>query len=149
MRTTLTLALLVLPTLAVAQVDPADVTRVLTPRHAGAPCAELMALGSEAEVTQALVTVADTVTMPPWVGTRAAHCVSLRIDEDPVALHASERWMTSPDTAGFALIVLGQLDAVKPVVRADLVTLATERIATDATFASHVRPLLRRHDAAE
>jgi len=137
------LAALFTTSTASAQVPISDVVATLTPRHAGADCEALAQLGEPDDVLGALITTANTVAMPPWVGTRAAHCVAEEIDRTPKALAAAESWLGNADTAGFALIVLGELPHLSAPTADRLRTAVQPRLQADPTFAAHARPLLR------
>ncbi len=132
--------------LSVAQAKPltADITTAFTPRHAGADCDAIHALGSLSTVVPALVETAETVTMPPWVGTRAAHCVSELISVDTVAHDAAIRWISDDTRSGYGLIMLDNLDSLPPEQALPLAQLAIEHATTSQSFRRYAVPRLDR-----
>jgi hypothetical protein len=132
--------------LSVAQAEPltTDITAVFTPRHAGANCEAIHALGSLSTVVPALVQTAETVSMPPWVGTRAAHCVSELISVDTVAHDAAIRWISDDTRTGFGLIVLDNLDSLPADQALPMAQLAQQQAATSQSFRRYALPKLER-----
>lgn len=127
-------------------VDDAVAAR-LSARHLDDPCAAVAPLGEAPVVLDALVRVADEVSMPPWVAPRAAACVGRRLDE-PLAREAAARWIGDPDRAGLALVVLDQLDVAPADTAVSLARLAHAR-REDARFWGYAAPRLRRSPHAE
>lgn len=132
--------------LSTAQAEPLtlDITTVLTPRHAGPNCDAIHALGALTSVVPALVETAETVAMPPWVGTRAAHCVSELISVDSVAHDAAVRWVSDDARPGFGLIVLDHLDSLPSERAVLLATLAQQHAVSSQSFRRYALPRLER-----
>ena len=106
----------------------ADLIQALSSRDASPPCAELEAkLPTPASSLQALV---EHVTMPPWVGMRAAGC--LISGHALEARPALENWVVDPELHGLAILVLGQLDTLPTEVATGVATLAIEKGADPA-----------------
>lgn len=123
----------------------ADVAAALSPRHVvGAPCDAVAALGPPEVVLAALLDAVATVTMPPWVGTRAARCVVARMDTTPEAADAARTWLMDPAQPGLALIVVDHLDALPKDAVRPLAELAIQRVSADPTFARLATPRLSR-----
>ena len=129
---------------SIAQAGPltADITTAFTPRHAGADCDAVHALGSLSTIVPALVQTAETITTPPWVGTRAAHCVGELISVDPVAHDAAARWLSDDTRSGFGLIVLDHLNSLAPEQALPLAQLAHQHAARSPSFRRYAMPRL-------
>lgn len=132
--------------LGVAHAEPtaADITAAFTPRHAGADCDAVHAMGSLSSVVPALVETAETVAMPPWVGTRAAHCVSELISVDSLAYGAAVRWVTDDSRAGLGLIVLDNLDSLPQDSALSLAERAHQHSTSSQSFRRYALPKLER-----
>jgi hypothetical protein len=92
----------------------------LSPRDGGAPCASLGGLSPKP--VEDLTWVAVNITMPPWVGMRAAEC--LISDHHAAALPTLRTWVTDPQLEGFGILVLTKLDALPLATAKELATLA-------------------------
>lgn len=92
---------LVLHTVSVAQPERETVVRILSGRDPVA-CSTI-----DASV-ETLREVVQTVSMPPWVPMRAAHCMieghAQTIEDD------LSSWVVDPETLGLGLLVLSELD---------------------------------------
>ncbi|MFT6818632.1 MAG: hypothetical protein ACJATT_002449 [Myxococcota bacterium] len=132
--------------LATAQAEPLtpDITTALTPRHTGANCDAIHALGPLSSVVPALVETAETVAMPPWVGTRAAHCVSELISVDTLAHDAAIRWVSDDTRAGYGLIILDNLDSLPTDQALPLARLAQQHASSSQSFGRYALPKLER-----
>jgi hypothetical protein len=67
-----------------------------------------------------LVALTDPATLPPAVPIRAANCLIDLYGADPIALGAVTGWMTDPERHGLALVVLGRLGDLDPLVATEL-----------------------------
>lgn len=100
----------------------AELIRALSARDGAPSCAELEAM-VPAPVTS-MQAIVEHVTMPPWVGMRAADCL--------VTGHATEirpvieGWVTHPDLKGLRILALGQLDAMPADVAVAIATKAIQ-----------------------
>ncbi len=132
--------------LSMAHAEPmtADITTAFTPRHAGADCDAIHALGPLSTVVPALVETAETVSMPPWVGTRAAHCVSELIGVDTTAHDAAIRWVRDETRSGYGLIILDNLDSLPAAKALPLAQLAKQHATTSQSFHRYAMPRLER-----
>ena len=138
-----------------AQASPADdalshrVTKAFSLRDGAPSCADIQKLGSDEAVRNAVHTVANTVTMPPWVPMRAARCVALNAQSDPASWATIQQWMSNPETAGFALVVMQNVDHFGAEKAERLGELAVQRASADERFARLVRPsmLASKHGA--
>ena len=111
--------------------------RALQARDAAPACDELEALSSEPET--ALIAVIEHVTMPPYVGIRAATCL---IDGASIELTPTlVRWVSDPNTAGLATLVLTEIAALPVEVAHPIAAAAlagphretAQRLLTDST----------------
>ncbi len=85
-------------------------------RDNAADCASVEALTSTPVAT--LVAVAEHVTMPPWVGTRAASCLTGRHAEE--AKPTLVAWAGTPDKRGLVILLANELDAMPEAVAVDV-----------------------------
>ena len=106
----------------------AALVQALSLRDGSPPCRELEAL-VPAPVAS-LQAVVHHVTMPPWVGMRAASClITGHATETRPAL---ELWVTDPELRGLGILVLGSLDTMPVELATDLATRAIQRGADPA-----------------
>mgnify|MGYP007046967071 CR=1 FL=1 len=63
-----------------------------------------------ADAVAELVHVAETVTMPPWAGMRAAACVASGHSE--AAMDTLTKWVSDPEMKGLGLVTVQHLDAM-------------------------------------
>lgn len=110
------------------------ITHAFSARDGAPSCAQVSSWGETGAVDQALITIADTISMPPWVPMRAAECVSRNALRDPNSMAAVRRWMVAEETAGFALVVLNALDYLESKSALELGNLALTRAKTDPRF---------------
>jgi hypothetical protein len=104
------------------------------------PCAEVEALASDP--LDALRTVVEHASMPPWAPMRAAHCIATRHAE--AARADLLAWVSDEQTRGLALQLLGELDEVDPAVAVDVA-----RAALAGPIADDARARLADSDLAE
>lgn len=132
---------LLLALIALASADPATEAAhdALAPRHLAVDCAALrqqmaQVSGEDADseaLSASLVALAESDPMPPWVGPRAARCVTETLGHSPAAQDAARRWLASPDQLGLARIVAGRLELAPPTLASELRATLAERRRTD------------------
>ena len=88
--------------------DEAAVTAALSGRDSTIDCAAVEALAKDPVAT--LISVTNHVEMPPWVGVRAAHCLTSR--HAAAAEPTLTAWVTDPNTRGLAILVLDELNTL-------------------------------------
>lgn len=94
--------------------------RALSIRDPAPDCAAVEALS--ADPLADLLVMVDQVEQPPWVGMRAATCVTTRHAEAGKATIGG--WVVDPDKRGLAILVFNQLDAMPATVALPLATAA-------------------------
>ena len=104
-------------------------------------CSAIAQLGPWTDVREALVRETQ-VAEPAWVPMRAAECVLVRLVDDPRAEDLARTWLADPETPGFALMVVRQLNGLPEERAVSLAELAVKRLSTDERFARRARPLL-------
>jgi len=95
-----------------ARPGPNGLIRKLSIRDPEPSCNEVA--DGLADPAAELVHVAETVTMPPWVGMRAAACVAS--DHSAAAAEALSRWVTEPSFKGLGLVAVQHLDGMGEAV---------------------------------
>ncbi len=99
-----------------------ELVRALSARDGAPSCAELEAMVPAP--VGSLQSIVEHVTMPPWVGMRAADCI--------LAGHAAESrtliesWVTRPELKGLGILTLGRLDAMPADIATAIATKAIE-----------------------
>jgi hypothetical protein len=122
--------------------EEAAVYRALSARDAPAGCAEVEALASEP--LDALRTVVERATMPPWAPMRAARCIVTHHAEP--AREDLSAWLSDESKRGLGLIVLDAMDELPELLAVDLTAVALKGpMADDARqrLADSDRPAIR------
>lgn len=84
--------------------------QAFSPKDDSPPCVETDAL-SETPAEDMLWLI-NNVSMPPWVGTRAARCVVQTHATEPAARAAIDEWLSKSMFRGFAYLTIGELDTI-------------------------------------
>lgn len=113
------------------------VYKALSLKDGGPTCEEVEALASDPVAS--LSAVAEHATMPPWVGMRAAHCLSTRHAE--AAEPTLARWLVDPQLRGMALLLADDLSVMPEPVAL--------RLATAGLAGPHAEDLRKRLDRSE
>lgn len=113
------------------------VYRALSLKDGGPSCEEVEALTADPVAT--LASVAEHAEMPPWVGMRAAHCLTTRHAE--AAQDSFVAWVANPKLRGMALLLADDLAAMPEAVAL--------RVATAGLAGPHSADLRKRLDRSE
>ncbi len=119
--------------------EQSAVYKALSIRDPAPSCAEVEALA--ADPLDALRTVVERATMPPWAPMRAAHCIATR--------HATEAradllsWVGSEDTRGLGLVVLDSMSTMDEPLALELAGAALA-----GPLAEDAKTRLVEHDSA-
>lgn len=113
------------------------VYRALSLKDGGPSCEEVEALAADPVAT--LASVAEHAEMPPWVGMRAAHCLTTRHAE--AAQDRFVAWVANPNLRGMALLLADDLTAMPEPVAL--------RVATAGLAGPHSADLRKRLDRSE
>ena len=109
------------------------------------PCASLGATTPELKAD--LLGLAQGDQMPPWVPMRAAECVLSLYATDITLKDTLLPWMTDPERAGLALLVLDHIDLL-PLESATPLA-AAAATAADPTWAARFRDRISRSTRPE
>lgn len=77
-------------------------------------------LGAAGEAQRDALVALTAVESPPYVPLRAADCLVAGYAADPVAQGAMRGWMTDPEAAGLAMLVVTRLDALPEPLAVEL-----------------------------
>ena len=110
------------------------VVKALTNRDGGPACEVMRTWGAEDEMASVMRNITETVSMPPWVPMRAAQCVVKDAKNDVRSWSVIEGWMSHKETAGYALLVMQNVDGFEPKRAEVLAELAVKRAVTEPRF---------------
>ena len=128
--------------LSMASADDALQTRITKAFSArdNVPSCEVVAnWGTTESVSKAMRNITETVAMPPWAPMQAAGCVAQDATADPKSWEMVQGWMVDEKTAGFALVVVQNVDVLDASKARVIAGLALKRAKTDARFSRMVR----------
>lgn len=77
-------------------------------------------LGAAGEAQRDALLALTATESPPYVPLRAADCLVAAYAADPVAQGAMRGWMTDPEAAGLAMLVVTRLDALPEPLAVEL-----------------------------